>query len=97
MSTYYSYIALRFKGRMTLCRKSCLSLPTWRRTARHSAQRTDQDFEPLMFVALDDGHKSFCFGALGQFVDKPQLQGWLNDLAQETQKKHVQNEITLVG
>lgn len=54
-------------------------------------ERTDQDFEPLMFVALDDGHKSFCFGALGQFVDKPQLQGWLNYLAQETQKKHVQN------
>jgi hypothetical protein len=58
---------------------------------RKAIRELTKNFEPLMFVGLDDGNKSFCYGALGQFVDRPPLDEWLNALAQQTQERHLSN------
>ena len=48
------------------------------------------DLEPLMFVAIDRSAQPPCsYGALGKFVDKPELEGLLSDTATKTYSKHL--------
>jgi hypothetical protein len=48
------------------------------------------DLEPLMFVAIDRSAQSpWSYGALGKFVDKPELEELLSDTATKTYNKHL--------
>jgi len=43
-----------------------------------------------MFVAIDrSGRPPFFYRAVGQFADKPELEGMLNDTAAKTYSKHL--------
>ena len=48
------------------------------------------DLEPLMFVAIDrSAQPPWSYGALGKFVDKPELEELLSDTATKTYNKHL--------